>query len=74
VNRRTAVVALILFAVGGLAGIFGNCDELLAKSLVCRTLRLEKLGQFRRRELFVALIPPEGRALPDRPRRLGDGE
>jgi len=31
-------------------------------------------GLARRRELFVALIPPEGRALPDRPRRLGDGE
>lgn len=31
-------------------------------------------GLAHRRELFVALIPPEARALPDRPRRLGDGE
>lgn len=31
-------------------------------------------GLARRREPFVALIPPEARALPDRPRRLGDGE
>jgi hypothetical protein len=30
-------------------------------------------GLARRRELFVALIPPEARALPDRPMRLGDG-
>lgn len=30
-------------------------------------------GLARRREPFVALIPPEGRGLPDRPRRLGDG-
>lgn len=31
-------------------------------------------GLCRRREIFVALVPPEGRALPDRERRLGDGE
>lgn len=31
-------------------------------------------GLAHRRELFVALIPPEARALPDRDRRLGDGE
>ncbi len=30
-------------------------------------------GLCRRREFFVALIPPEGRGLPDRPKRLGDG-
>jgi hypothetical protein len=30
-------------------------------------------GLARRREFFVALIPPEGRALPDRERRLSDG-
>lgn len=31
-------------------------------------------GLARRRELFVALIPPEGRGRPDRDRRLGDPE
>jgi hypothetical protein len=31
-------------------------------------------GLARNRAPFVALIPPEGRALPDRARRLGDGE
>jgi hypothetical protein len=31
-------------------------------------------GLCRRRGPFVALIPPEGRARPDRDRRLGDGE
>jgi hypothetical protein len=30
-------------------------------------------GLARNRAPFVALIPPEGRALPDRDRRLGDG-
>lgn len=31
-------------------------------------------GLARNRAPFVALIPPEGRALPDRPKRLGDNE
>lgn len=31
-------------------------------------------GLARRREVFVALIPPEARARQDRDRRLGDGE